>query len=238
MSGLAGSTVLVVGATGGIGSAVARRAHGLGARLVLCSRDGAALRRLAEELDGARTSRLDVTSVDETTEILGRLGHVDHVYYAAGGFVGGDVVSGSLDALRAAFDTRIWGAMNVVRALAPRMSAGGSVTLTGGVSTARPVRGAFASALATAAAEQMARALAIELAPIRVNAVSPGWTDTAMWDPILGEAKAETFAGVASKLLVGRIAHPDEVAEAVLFLAANGSVTGEVLHVDGGHRLV
>ncbi len=120
----------------------------------------------------------------------------------------------------------------------PRMARGGSITLTGGVSTTRPAPGAFISALGTAAAEQMARALSLELAPIRVNAVSPGFTDTPMWDPILGAAKEATFAAVSKKLPIERIAAAEEVAEAVLFLMSNAAITGEVVHVDGGGRLV
>ncbi|MBC7976976.1 MAG: SDR family oxidoreductase [Myxococcales bacterium] len=92
--------------------------------------------------------------------------------------------------------------------------------------------------MATAAAEQLARAMALELAPIRCNAVAPGWTDTPMWDAILGAAKADVFQSVAEKLPIRRLARPDDVARAVLFLMASEAITGEVVHVDGGGRLV
>ena len=118
------------------------------------------------------------------------------------------------------------------------MQPNGSFVFTGGVSTARPVPGAWATAVATAAAEQMARALAVEIAPVRVNAVAPGWTDTPMWDEIFGENKREVFAGVAEKLLTKRLATAEEVAQAVIFLMNNNSITGETIHVEGGHRLV
>lgn len=132
---------------------------------------------------------------------------------------------------------RLRAAAYAVRAAAPLVPPGGSFTFTGGVSSDRPVRGAWVSGVATAAADQMARVLAVELAPLRFNAVSPGWTDTPMLDRVLGDGKADVLAGVAQGLLTRRIATAGEVAEAVVFLMANRSVTGEVLHVDGGGRL-
>ena len=84
----------------------------------------------------------------------------------------------------------------------------------------------------------LVRALAVELAPVRVNALSPGWVDTPVWDSIPGGAKEERFAQHARRLPVGCIGAPADIADAALFLMGNGFTTGEVLHVDGGHRLV
>jgi NAD(P)-dependent dehydrogenase (short-subunit alcohol dehydrogenase family) len=86
--------------------------------------------------------------------------------------------------------------------------------------------------------ESLARALAVELGPIRVNVVSPGWIDTPIWEFVAGEAKAATLEAMAKRLPVGRIGHPDDIADAIRFLMRNGFVTGTVLHVEGGHRLV
>jgi NAD(P)-dependent dehydrogenase (short-subunit alcohol dehydrogenase family) len=163
----------------------------------------------------------------------------DHIYVAAGSFVGGPILEGTLGHFRSALEDRLWGTVNVVRAAAPKMKRpGASFVFTGGVSTDRPVKGAWATAIGTAVGEQLARALAVELAPLRFNAVSPGWTDTPMWDGILGDSKASTFAAVGAQIPVGRIATAEEAAQAVLLLMANRSLNAEVLHVDGGHRLV
>jgi NAD(P)-dependent dehydrogenase (short-subunit alcohol dehydrogenase family) len=118
------------------------------------------------------------------------------------------------------------------------MHSPGSITFTGGVSTDRPIAGAWISGLGTAAAEQLARVLVMELPRIRFNAVSPGYTDTPMWDSIMGENKQQILAGIAATLPVKKIASPEEVASAVLFLMSNPSITGEVIHVDGGARLI
>lgn len=133
---------------------------------------------------------------------------------------------------------RVWGNTYVINAVATKLSPDSSITFTGGLSTDRPVAGAWVSGIGTAAAEQLARVMALELAPIRFNAVSPGYTDTPMWDGVLGANKAQVLEDVARRLPVKRIATPEEVAEAVIFLMRNGSVTGEVIHVDGGARLV
>ena len=89
-----------------------------------------------------------------------------------------------------------------------------------------------------AALEGLARALAVELGPIRVNAVSPGWVDSPLWEHVAGDAKDATLAAMAERLPVGRIGRPADISSAILFLIDNGFVTGTVLHVEGGHRLV
>lgn len=231
-------TVVVVGGSRGIGLEVAAQARARGANVVIAARDARGLEAAAARVPGARTFMADLVDAASVEHLFAAVGRLNHVYVAAGSFAGGRALDGDLDTFRRALEPRIFGNANVVRAVAGRIAPGGSIVLTGGLSTDRPVAGAWITAIGTAAAEQNARVLALELAPIRVNAVSPGWTDTPMWDAVLGDTKAETFAGVAAKLPVGRIARAADVADAVLFLMANPSVTGEVLHVDGGHRLV
>ena len=98
--------------------------------------------------------------------------------------------------------------------------------------------GTAAADIESAAFPPLVRALAVELAPLRVNAVSPGWVDTSIWADVAGERKDEMLAAMAQRLPVGRVGQPQDIADAIGFLLHNRFTTGTVLHVEGGHRLV
>lgn len=235
---LAGKHVVVVGGSQGIGFATARLATQAGATVTIMGRSPEKLQSARDRLGQVHTIAMNITDEAAVHEAFAEVEQIDHVYIAAGSFVGGKILDGSVEQFRPAIDSRLWGSVYVIRAAAPKIPAGGSVTLTGGLSTDRPVVGAWVTSVATAAAEQLSRALSLELAPIRVNAVAPGWTDTPMWDGILGAAKQGAFQDVAAKIPTGRLATAAEAASAVIFLMSNPSITGEVIHTDGGHRYV
>jgi NAD(P)-dependent dehydrogenase (short-subunit alcohol dehydrogenase family) len=162
---------------------------------------------------------------------------VDHVFLPAGELQpgGGDVLGTDLDGLRSIVESRLLGVVRVVRQARPRM-VGGSITLMSGLYATRPAAGAAFGAAAVAAVEGLTRALALDLAPTRVNAVAPGLIDTPLWDAF--GPQRETILATGAALPVGRIGRPEEVAAAVLFLMSNGFVTGTVLSIDGGGSLV
>lgn len=242
MNRLHQSHIMVVGGSSGIGRAAVLLALDAGARVTVIARSRVRLDALlAARPDGTlAVHAADINDPLAVQQVFRSVAPVSHMLVTAGSFVGGGFQDAGVDPADAIDRAllRITGAVHVVRAAAKSMSAGGSIVLTGGVSTSRPVAGAWATAVGTAAAEQLARALALELKPIRVNAISPGWTDTPMWDSVLGASKLAKFESVASSIPTGAIATPGEVAEAALFLMNNPSVNGEVLHVDGGQRLV
>lgn len=137
--------------------------------------------------------------------------------------------------------SKLLGPLFVAQESAPRLDPGGSITFTSGIAAKRPMRGGSTAAALNSALEGLVRALAVELAPIRVNAVSPGWTDTPIWNGMPGmtaERKQEVFTAMAARLPSGRIGLPQDIADAVVFLMSSQFSTGAVLDVDGGHRLV
>lgn len=227
--------IVVIGGTSGIGLSVARLALRAEARVTVVGRSKDKLSSLQSEF---KTDRLQIIACDVLADLtpLKAISQVDHLFISAGKFVGGSFQESSLDTIHEALG-RLFAAVNSVRALEKELGAKSSIVLTGGVSTDRPVKGAWATAVSTAATEQLARSLALELAPRRVNAIAPGWTDTPMWDSILGGQKEKAFTEVASKIPTGKIASSEEAALAVIALMLNPGISGEVLHIDGGHRL-
>lgn len=228
--------VVVVGGGSGIGLATAVAATAAGATVTVVTRSDEGIRRA--EAAGARAVRGDVGDEPALAAVAAGLGPVDHVYVCAGSTrLGGVLDRAAVADQLAPLRVRLDGAVHVLRAFHPVLRDDGSVTVTGGVSSDRPVRGAWVSSVATAATEQLARAMALELAPLRFNAVAPGWTDTPMWDAVLGAEKDAVFVEATKGQLTGRLIRPEEIAAAVLFLMTAPSVTGEILHVDGGARL-
>jgi NAD(P)-dependent dehydrogenase (short-subunit alcohol dehydrogenase family) len=235
----ANKQVVVVGGSSGIGLSVATLAHELGAVVTLTSRNANKAASVAASVGvSVRGIELDIDDEVAVNDFFASFTGIDHIYIAAGSTKLGKVTEGDLGENMQSFNTRLLGSLRVVRAAAGLMNAGGSITFTGGVSTDRPIAGAWVAGLGTASAEQLAKVLVMEFPGIRFNAVAPGYTDTPMWDAIMGDNKAAILADIAQKLPVKKIATPAEVASAVIFLMANASVTGEIIHVDGGSRLV
>ncbi len=120
----------------------------------------------------------------------------------------------------------------------PRLLPGGSITFTSGIAAYRPAAKGSVVAAVNGALESLVYALSVELAPIRVNAVSPGWVDTPIWSAVAGEGKDAVLEAMAKRLPVGRIGQADDIAQAIELVMRNGFISGTVVHVDGGQRLV
>lgn len=231
-------TIVVIGGSSGIGLGVARAARARGAEVVLAARDQAKLDAAARELGGARTVALDVAREEDVARLFASAPHVDHVVVTAADLRYQPVAAFELAAARRVVDTKLLAPLLVAKHAAPRIREGGSITFTAGVAADRPSRNGAMVAAVNAGLGGLCRALAIELAPIRVNVISPGWVDTPFWDAFAGADKGARLTAAASRLPVGRVGRSEDIAHAVLFLIENGFTTGEVLHVDGGHRLV
>jgi NAD(P)-dependent dehydrogenase (short-subunit alcohol dehydrogenase family) len=241
-----GKHLVVVGGSSGIGLETARLALAEGASVTIAGRSEDRLTRAAEGLGISRKGGLVegrvkavVADAADESSILALFEgepRVDHLFLPAGELRpgGGDVLGADLDGLRSILEVRLLGVVRAIRHARPKM-AGGSITLMSGLYSTRPARGGAMAAAAVAAVEGMTRALALDLAPIRVNAVAPGLIETPLWDAFGPEREAILARGAS--LPVGRIGRPEEVADAVLFLMGNGFVTGTVLAIDGGGGL-
>jgi NAD(P)-dependent dehydrogenase (short-subunit alcohol dehydrogenase family) len=231
--------VVVVGGSSGIGFETARLAKQEGAEVTIVGCSKEKLLTAADKLKNIQIAIANVTDQISVNKVFAPMQQIDHVYIAAENFIGEKILEGEIEQYRAVFESRIWGSARVIRSVSSKMPAGGSFTLTGGLSTDEQiVPGYWLAAIVTVAAEQMARALALELAPIRVNVIAPGWTDTPMWDEIFGNNKHEVLKKVTEKIPMKRLATGEEVAQAAIFLMDNNFITGEIIHVDGGHRYV
>jgi NAD(P)-dependent dehydrogenase (short-subunit alcohol dehydrogenase family) len=232
-------TALVVGGTSGIGLATARRLHGRGATVHIAGRGKERLDEVAASDPALLGHRADGASADEIGALAEAIGTIDWLVVSLSGSEGaGPFADLDLGMLRRAFDAKFWGHVTTVQAVLPRLAADGSITLLGAISARAGAPGIAGIAAINGAVEALVKPLAVELAPIRVNGVSPGFVDTPWWAGLPGEARQAYFAQAARALLTRRIATADDVADAVVLAATNPNLTGTVIETDGGARLV
>ncbi|MEW2271501.1 SDR family oxidoreductase [Streptomyces griseofuscus] len=237
--GLRGQRVVVLGGTSGIGFAVAEGAVREGAEVVVASRRresvDAALKRLPE---GARGEVLDTTDEAAVRGFFEGLGAFDHLVYTAGEtLLLESVADTELDRAQRFLDTRLWGAYRAVKHGAGSIREGGSIVLTTGTAGNRPLPGSSVVSALCGAMESLTRALALELAPLRVNVVAPGVVRTELWRELPEAEREGLYGAAAGSLPVGRVGEPADVAEAYLYLMRGGYSAGSVVVVDGGGTL-
>jgi NAD(P)-dependent dehydrogenase (short-subunit alcohol dehydrogenase family) len=235
--------ILIVGGSSGMGLSLAKQSLEAGAQVVIAGRDPEKLIRACETL--GRPATLSSVCTDATNEanvarLFADMGPLDHIVTTAADIRGAYEPLSTLD-LRAALravESKIFAPILLAKYGAPNLRPGGSITFTSGIAAYRPSTRGTVVAAVNAALEGLVRALAVELAPVRINAVSPGWVDTPIWTFVAGDRKTETLDAMARRLPVGRIGQAKDIADAITFLMANGFTTGTVLHVEGGHRLI
>ena len=242
----ADGTTVVIGGSSGIGLAVARRSLDDGATVVIAGRSQQRLDAARADLDrsGPPVGRLSAHPVDigdpaQVTRLFERVGTLSHLVVTAADLPCGPVVSLSEDSMVRAVRSKILGPLFAAQQAAPRITKPGSITFTSGIAASRPAPGGALAATVNGALESMVLALALELAPIRVNAVSPGWVDTPVWDRLAApDVKNARMADLAARLPARRLGRPEDIANAVAFLIADNFVTGTVLHAEGAQVLV
>jgi NAD(P)-dependent dehydrogenase (short-subunit alcohol dehydrogenase family) len=232
-------TALVVGGTSGIGLATARRLLARGATVHVVGRGKERLDELADTDPALVRHQADGGDRRQIEGVVEAAGRVDWLVVSLSGSEGpGGVGDLDLGMLRRAFDAKFWAHLTTVQAVLPRLAQTGSITLLGAVTARAGIPGTAGIGAINGAVEALVKPLAVELAPIRVNGVSPGLVDTPWWSGLPADAKQAYFAQTAQVLPNRHVSTADEIAEAVVLAATNPSITGTVIEADGGARLV
>lgn len=233
---LNGRKVLVIGGSKFLGEAIARKAAEAGAQVVIGARDLAKATAVADDLEGAGAVHIDVTDEATIATAAAQLGAVDHIVITASGHHNVPVAELEKDRIVAAFDAKIFGPLLVAKHFAPILSATGSIILFSGIAAWNPGAPYTIMGVSNGAVAFLATHLATELAPIRVNAISPGIIDSGTWDALGEETKEGLLDAASASTLVGRTGVKDDIADAALWLLGAGYVSGETIHVEGGAR--
>ncbi|KAH8115656.1 short-chain dehydrogenase/reductase SDR [Phellopilus nigrolimitatus] len=246
MATLEGKKIAVVGGSSGIGYAVAKASLlSLAHHVIIGSSSQAkveaAVSRIQAELSGKvvkGTISGEVINARDSASVKAffeKVGEIDHLVWSSGDSLPIGFLDVDLDQRKDVFDVQFWGA--AVAAQTAKINEGGSITFTIGAALSKPHSGWSLVASIAGAVDGLTRGLAVDLAPIRVNVVSPGVVDTELWDSLAPDAKKQMIEATAESLLVKHVAGPDEIAEAYTFLMKCAYITGKRLEVDGGMLL-
>ncbi len=235
--------VLIVGGSSGMGLALARQVLERGNNVTIAGRSTERLdqaRGLLGNPAGLRTIAADITLEAEVERLFRSTDDLDHIVSTAADVSGVYVLLPEMDmaTARRVIDSKVVAPILLAKHGAPRLKASGSITFTSGIAAYRPAPRGSVVAAVNGAIESLVYALALELAPVRVNAISPGWVDTPIWQQVAGDGKAAVLEGMAKRLPVGRAGEAEDIAQAIEAVMYNGFISGTVVHVDGGQRLV
>ena len=235
-----GQRVVVIGASAGIGEATARAFAARGASVTITGRSKERLDQAAKRIGyPVETGEVDATDRAALDVFFATTGTIDHlVLTASPGAVGAGPFA-ALDGavLRQAFEGKFFAHVNAIQAALPRLRQDGSVTIVSAVSARTAFAGTAGLAAANGALEAIVAPLAVELAPLRINAVSPGVIDTQWWDAMPQDQRRAYFDAVAAVTPARRVGRPEDVADAIAYLAGASFVTGTVLECAGGVNL-
>ena len=238
--GLSEKRIVVLGGSSGIGLSVAQQAVAQGATAIIASSKADRVKQAVATLDGkAEGHTLDLSKERDIQNFFQEIGEFDHLVFTAGDTLQLNMLEATdLTKARHAFELRYWAALAAVKYASPHIRKDGSIVLTTGIAGQRPHKGWAIAASVCGTIEALTRALAVELAPIRVNAVCPGVVRTNLWQSMNADAREHLYKSVGNSLPVGRVGEPHDIAQAYLFLMQEGFSTGQTVVVDGGTVLV
>ena len=223
-----------MGAAGGIGKATAEAFAQAHAIVTAAGRTQQSVEAVAESVKG-KAEKLDFLNNDEIERFFQSNEPFDHVVVTAASAIAGSVAGLALDDAKAAMESKFWGAYRIARAA--RINEGGSITFVSGVLSKRPSPNSVLQGAINSALEALARGLALERAPVRVNTVSPGLIDTPLHNRMPAEARQALYERMRTGLPARRMGQAEDVAQAIVFVASNPFVTGTTVSVDGGGRI-
>src|SRR5258705_13206452 len=237
---LSGKRIVVLGGSSGIGLAVAQQAATQGATAIIASSNADRVKKAVATLGAkAEGHAFDLSNESDIKNFFQKVGDFDHLVFTAGDTLQlNELVETDLTKARHAFELRYWAALPAVKYASPHIRKDGSIVLRTGVAGRRPHKGWTVAASVCGTIEALTRALAVELAPIRVNAVCPGVVRTNLWQSMNADAREHLYESVGKSLLVGRVGEAGEIARAYLFLMQEGYGTGQTVVLDGGAVLV
>jgi len=236
---LLGQTVVVIGGSSGIGLETARRARAEGAEVVLTGRNPERLRRAVVELGARSSAAFDATDFDRLERFFDELPTpVDHVMITAGGPYYARLTDIDFEQARRTVDQHLWLPLHVARNAAAKVRPGGTLLFTSGTGGRRPAVGMALSSALTVALPALTKALALELAPVRVNLIAPGFVDTPLSAALLGDRLDERRNQLRTTLPIRRVVGPADVAALAVHLMTNTALTGATYDIDGGQQLV
>jgi NAD(P)-dependent dehydrogenase (short-subunit alcohol dehydrogenase family) len=232
--------VVILGGSSGIGFATAKAAAAEGANVVIISSNQQRITDALKELPAdSKGFAVDLTSEQKVKDIFEELGEIDHLVYTAGeSLYLVNLSDAVLTDAKKFFELRFWGAFTAVKYASPHINPGGSITLTGGLASLRPRKGGSIAASVCAAMEGFMRAMSIELAPVRVNMVTPGIVKTNLWNNMTAADREIFFTSIGNGLPVKRVGEAEDIAQAYLYLMRQQFGTGQMVVVDGGQVLV
>jgi len=238
-SELLGQTIVVIGGSAGIGLETARQARAAGANIILTARSPEPLALAAREVDASRTAAFDAKDSASLRSFFSDLpGDIDHVMVTAGGPHYGRALEMPLDEARHGLSADLLLALDVARCAVGRVRPSGSLTFMSGTGARRPRIGIGIASTAMAAFPALIANLALELAPIRVNSIAPGFVDTRLSAAILGDALDQRRDELRATLPIRRVIGPADVAALAVHVMSNTALTGSVYDIDGGQQLL
>jgi NAD(P)-dependent dehydrogenase (short-subunit alcohol dehydrogenase family) len=237
---LTGKRIIVMGGSSGIGLATAQALATEGAHLVIVSGNLERVEQALAILSGSHEGyAVDLGKEENIRQFFEKAGSFDHLVYTAGENLQlSEIAHTDIPKARDYFNIRYWGALASVKYGAPHIDAGGSIVLTSGIAGARPGKGWSLGASICSAMEGFARAMAVELAPIRVNIVSPGVVRTNLWNNMSAADREQLYKSVGDSLPVKRVGEATDIAQTYLYLLKQAFGTGQTIVVDGGAVLV